>query len=279
MELNNKTLFVSDLDGTLLNNNAQISEFTKQTLNSLISSGLMFTVASARSIISAGDILKGVNWNLNGIFMNGVLLCDIMTRKTADFCTINESDVIKMISVFNKHNRPPSVFTFNGDYINGAYDTSISVRAGAIKHNADKDFFEARKNKYNEFLITDEYITQNAIYVNGLDDYDTMKSICDEVKKLDSVACELYEDIYSKKWLLECHSKNGTKATRAKQLKDRYNADKLVAFGDNFNDIELLKSADFAVVVDNAPDEVKKYADIIIDSNINDGVAKYLNSL
>ncbi|MEE1144198.1 MAG: HAD hydrolase family protein, partial [Acutalibacteraceae bacterium] len=110
MELNNKTLFVSDLDGTLLNDNAQISEFTKQTLNSLISSGLMFTVASARSIISAGDILKGVNWNLNGIFMNGVLLCDIMTRKTADFCTIIESDVIKMISVFNKHNRPPSVF-------------------------------------------------------------------------------------------------------------------------------------------------------------------------
>ena len=239
----------------------------------------MFTVASARSIISAGDILKDVNWNLNGIFMNGVLLCDIISRKTVDFCTIKESDVIEMISIFNKHNRPPSVFTFNGNLSNGKYDTSISVRAGGIKHNADKEFFEARKNKYNEFLITEDYITQNAIYVNGLDDYNTMKCICDEVKKLDSVACELYEDIYSKKWLLECHSKNGTKAIKAKQLKDKYKTDKLVAFGDNFNDIELLKTADVAVVVDNAPDEVKKYADIIIDSNTNDGVARYLNSL
>ena len=270
------TLFISDLDGTLLNKNAQISEFTRNTLNSLISDGLKFTVATARSIISAGKKLDGVNWNLPGVFMNGVLLCDILSHNTIDFKTIPQDDVLKMIEIFKKYNRPPSVFTFNGKQIDDFYKTAISVRSGGLKHQADVDFYESRKNKYNEYLITNDYKTENAIYVNGMDDYETMKSISDEIKKINSVSSELYLDIYSQMWLLECHSNTGTKAKRLQELKHKLNADKVVAFGDNFNDIEMLKAADTAIVVSNAPDKVKEYADIIIDSNENNGVAKYL---
>ena len=273
------TLFISDLDGTLLNKNAQISEFTRNTLNSLISDGLKFTVATARSIISAGKKLDGVNWNLPGVFMNGVLLCDILSHNTIDFKTIPQDDVLKMIEIFKKYNRPPSVFTFNGKQIDDFYKTAISVRSGGLKHQADVDFYESRKNKYNEYLITNDYKTENAIYVNGMDDYETMKYISDEIKKINSVSSELYLDIYSQMWLLECHSNIGTKAKRLQELKQKLNVDKVVAFGDNFNDIEMLQAADTAIVVSNAPDEVKKHANIIIDSNNNDGVAKYLLKL
>ena len=44
-----KTFYVSDLDGTLLNQNSTISEFTKIELNKLISSGINFTVATGRT--------------------------------------------------------------------------------------------------------------------------------------------------------------------------------------------------------------------------------------
>ena len=275
----NKTLFISDLDGTLLNNNAKISDYTANTLNSMINEGVMFTVASARSIISASDILKCVKWKHNGVFMNGVLLCDINSHKTIDYKNIDSKSAEKLIDIFNRYDRPPTVFSFTGPKTDNGYDTAISVRSGGLKTQADVDFYEERKNKYNEYIISNKFDTQSVVYINGMDDYNTMNKIYGEALKIDSISCDFYKDIYTGLWLLECHTKSASKAKCALYLKKRYNADKLVAFGDNFNDIEMLKSADVAIVVNNAPDEVKEYANIIIDSNYNDGVAKYLRSI
>lgn len=49
-------LFISDLDGTLLNGNAEVTEFTRDTLNRLMAKGLNFTAATARTLASAGKI-------------------------------------------------------------------------------------------------------------------------------------------------------------------------------------------------------------------------------
>ena len=46
-------LFISDLDGTLLNGNAEVTEFTRDTLNRLMAKGLNFTAATARTLASA----------------------------------------------------------------------------------------------------------------------------------------------------------------------------------------------------------------------------------
>ena len=58
-----------------------------------------------------------------------------------------------------------------------------------------------------------------------------------------------------------------------------YGFDRVVAFGDNGNDVEMLKNADLAVVVGNALPPALEVADIVIDTNDNDGVAKYLLEL
>jgi Cof subfamily protein (haloacid dehalogenase superfamily) len=53
----------------------------------------------------------------------------------------------------------------------------------------------------------------------------------------------------------------------------------VVAFGDNYNDIEMLQSVGFGVAMANSKTEVLKIADKISDSNINDGVAKMIEEL
>ena len=50
--------------------------------------------------------------------------------------------------------------------------------------------------------------------------------------------------------------------------------DNVVAFGDNYNDIEMLKAVGLGVAVGNANYEVLKVADVVTDTNKNDGVAK-----
>ena len=58
------TLYVSDLDGTLLNSDVKISENSKNIINSLIEKGMKFTVATARSLVSASDKIEGLNLKL-----------------------------------------------------------------------------------------------------------------------------------------------------------------------------------------------------------------------
>jgi hypothetical protein len=53
----------------------------------------------------------------------------------------------------------------------------------------------------------------------------------------------------------------------------------VIAFGDNYNDIEMLKAVGLGVAVSNANDEVLKVANKITDTNKNDGVAKLLKEL
>ena len=77
-----KTLYISDLDGTLLNENALLSEDTIQGLNKLIEKGVNFTVATARTNATVVKMLKNVNIQLPVILMNGVTIYDIRNKKS-----------------------------------------------------------------------------------------------------------------------------------------------------------------------------------------------------
>ena len=71
-----KTLFVSDLDGTLMRSDKKLSEKTVRTLNRLIENGVLFTYATARSIQSAMEITGGLKMRLPVITRNGTVLAD-----------------------------------------------------------------------------------------------------------------------------------------------------------------------------------------------------------
>ena len=70
------TLYVSDLDGTLLNRDEKLSEFTVWALNSLIERGMKFTYATARSNHSARRVTAGLTKNLPVIVYNGAFILE-----------------------------------------------------------------------------------------------------------------------------------------------------------------------------------------------------------
>ena len=76
----NKTLYISDLDGTLLNPNAELPAYTKDALNRMIADGLCFSVATARTAASAFKILDGIQWKVPLVLLNGVLIYDFEQR-------------------------------------------------------------------------------------------------------------------------------------------------------------------------------------------------------
>ena len=76
-----KRLYVSDLDGTLLDNEAQISDETARVLNDYIRQGLQFTISTARTPTTALKIIEKLNLRLPVMMMNGVLIYDMETKR------------------------------------------------------------------------------------------------------------------------------------------------------------------------------------------------------
>ncbi|MBR6745943.1 MAG: HAD hydrolase family protein, partial [Muribaculaceae bacterium] len=76
--------------------------------------------------------------------------------------------------------------------------------------------------------------------------------------------------------MLEVYVKGVSKANAIKRLMTSTGAERLVVFGDNLNDLPMLDIADVAVVVDNAHEQVKERADIIIGCNNDDAVAQFI---
>lgn len=82
-----KTLYVTDLDGTLMRDDKTISETTASIINNLINDGMLITYATARSIRSASVITKEIHFQLPVITLNGTIFVDPQTNKEIETVT------------------------------------------------------------------------------------------------------------------------------------------------------------------------------------------------
>ena len=83
-------------------------------------------------------------------------------------------------------------------------------------------------------------------------------------------------DIYTDEQWLEIMPKEASKANAIRQLKEYLKCDRVVAFGDGRNDIDMFELADEAYAVQNADPQLKSLATGIIPANDEDGVARWL---
>ena len=268
-----KTLYASDLDGTLLDSSGHLSKFTTDTLNGLIADGMNFTVATARSVSSAGTLLDDLNLKIPAVMMNGVFLTDVPSKKQIYVNRFSDDVAKKVIDVFKKHDRPPMVFSFNGEYI----ETEFTV----LKNDYERQFVAKRQKLYRRFEQVDNYaLGGNVVYINGIDDKDTMQKIADDLKGIDGIKFSHYLDTYSRdKYFVEVYIEDAGKWNTLLRLKNMYGFDRVVVFGDNANDVEMMSNSDTAIAVGNALPPALEVADVVIDTNDNDGVAKYLLEL
>lgn len=270
-----KTLYITDLDGTLLNSQAELSEYTKSTINSLVSQGMYFTFATARTIYSAESITEGLNINVPCIVNNGA---EIYDRKSGKY--VRKSDIpidaaARIIDAFVENNVGLFMFKFRGEKFGTCYSNNLNELM--------QEYVRTRSKTDQPLWKCADLHSENdgnVVYLTSTGDYEKLlpiERIAASVKGLDHV---FYEDTYTGKHYLEIFSENASKANGLKFLREKYGFEKIVAFGDNLNDLSMLREADVKIAVENARDELKQQADFIIRSNDEDGVAHYiLNSL
>lgn len=252
-------LFISDLDGTLLNGNAEVTEFTRDTLNRLMAKGLNFTAATARTLASAGKILSGLNLKLPVILMNGVLIYDMAEKKYVKINSLSRELCGLIIGLSKELGLEPFMYSVS--------DNQLATRYERLILPAMKSFYNERREKYYKSFtqVTDlsQYI-DNVIYFTFIA----------EKEKLNIT---YYYDVYDPKlWYLEVFSSVASKERGVRYLRENYGFDFVTAFGDNTNDLPMFKAADKRVAVKNACKEVLEGCDEVTGTNEEDGVAEYL---
>ena len=183
------------------------------------------------------------------------------------------SAALEIIRILKSFDRMSFVYNFDSD-------CGINVEFEKLSNEVEKNFFEVRKdNDYKSFRQTSNITVSDdkkVIYFTMVDRYERLYPIYCEIKKIVGAKPTLYRDNYSEMYFLEVFSSSATKAAGMMKLKKLVGADRVVAFGDNLNDIEMLKAADVGIAVGDSVDEVKEHADIIIGNSYEDGVAEYL---
>lgn len=268
-----KTLYISDLDGTLLNGNAELSEYARGSITDMVADGICFSVATARTAATVLSILDGVKCSVPLVLLNGVLIYDAQIGKYVRVLPIPPESVTAIISVLKSLNVTGLMYQLKNDEQITYYET--------LDHKPIRDFVEDRIARYAKlFCKADSFADvppECIVYFTFLDTHDKIVLAHDALSLIPGVCLTMYKDIYSQDlWYLEVLSEKATKQSGIEYLRETYGFDRIVGFGDNLNDLPLFAACDVRVAVENARDEVKAAADFVCDTNENNGVVKWI---
>lgn len=129
--------------------------------------------------------------------------------------------------------------------------------------------------KLSEYIKNNKFNPVKILAVIGQDEVEKYFALIDSLK-IDGLT-----RFMASRHFLECVPSSSGKEVGMKMVADYYNIpkEKVMAFGDNGNDVEMIRNAGFGVAVANSRIEAKSVADYVCESNDDDGVAITIEKL
>lgn len=270
------TLYVSDLDGTLLSTDSQISDASVQIINELTQQGALITVATARTPATVVHLLSKLTTTTPAVVMTGCAywLRDKECLSEPHF--IPENDMHRALDFCHNCGVFPFVFVLSDD------GKTLDVYHSANELNeAENKFYQERKaltlKRFHLNTAPSDRANDFTMLMYAMGSKDSICHVADEFRKVTKCSVCAYPDVFNPSvWNFEVFPPGITKAGAVSRLRDRLNVKRLVVFGDSLNDLPMMKVADLAVAVENALPEVKAEADIVIGPNYSDAVARFI---
>lgn len=278
-----RTLYVTDLDGTLLDGNSRVSDRSVEILNRLIDGGVMFTPATARTPATVQPLLAGVHQSvyagadgaehpLPAIVMTGAGLWNRQTVSFASCRTVPEEDALAIRDVFARHGLHPFVYCLSGNsFLNVYHPAAMSSR--------ENGFYQERRHLELKRFHLDQQPAQwdSVALFFAIGPVKMVEALVEELRGATSCAAAWYPDVFiPDTGLIDIYAPGVSKASAVRELAATVGADEVVVFGDNLNDLPMMAVADVAVAVENALPEVKAKADVVIGRNTEDAVARWI---
>ncbi len=266
-----RTLYVTDLDGTLLNSNDQISQYSMEIINGLVAKGMQFTYATARSLVSASVVAKGLSTTIPVIAYNGALIVNPATGEVISSLSFTGEEAARIREVLQEHGANPLVYA----YVDGV--ERVSYVTGR-ENEGIRRYLEVRKGDRRFRPLEDETLLYqgNIFYFTCIADREELLPLYEIFKRDGRYRCTLQKELYRPEFFLEIMPEKASKAEAIKRLKEIWHCGKVVSFGDAVNDIPMFEISDECYAVANGVAELKACATGVIASNDEDGVARWL---
>ena len=268
-----KTLYISDLDGTLMRNDCTLSPYTVRTINELVRQGLSFTYATARSVESARTITGDLQLVLPVVTRNGAVLADNSTGRHLEKALFTEDEIRLLKEMLPELPVCGFVSCFLGEkmiktFMPGQHTDGLQGYLDYYKQDP----------AMVQVPDPDRLFCGKPGYVTLVADRDFLAPVHERVKAYTGWECVFQKDTYRDEFWLEICPQNSTKAKSILKLKKEYGFEKLVVFGDSLNDLPMFRIADEAYAVANAQDVLKTATTAVIGSNEEDAVAHFLRN-
>ena len=283
-----RTLYVTDMDGTLLGADSRVSVRSAALISELSRRGALITVATARTPATVVPLLDGTCTRLPAIVMTGAALWHLAGDRTPARAAGTGSHYSRLTFIPGAQEATieatcrscglePFVYTLpRGD------SDILQVYHGAPALNKAEDaFYQERRalplKHFNLSTPVPPHCHSRKILYFAMGD---AGAIFQAGKVLEQTTCcsvSYYPDIFNPRLgMLEVFAPGVSKAAAIRQLQADCGADRLVVFGDNLNDLSMMAVADLAVAVGNALPEVMAAAAVVTGPNTADSVAEFI---
>ena len=204
----------------------------------MISKGLNFSIATARTAATANGILSGLDIKEPVILMNGMAIYDLKNKKYIKQHNFTWEQRDAILEIIELRKIPAFVYTIQNEELI-CYTYTDEKLTPEMKY-----FKDERVVKFNKQFEAIEHYTDlkkhEVIYFTLLGKYDDLSDLKLAIDEVENVDTLLYLDVYTDDWILEVHIAGVDKGTATKELRESTGADELYVFVDNTNDIPCL---------------------------------------
>lgn len=266
--LRQKYLIAIDLDGTLLTDDKKITTPSKTMISNLIEQGHVVVIATGRSNRMSILYYNELGLNTPLINSNGAVLHHPLDNSWGNYHTpLSYKTAIEIVEAcYELHSKNIIAAVHDSIYLD-QYDKNIV------------SFYEQGHINHGSFIVgsVKEKLKENPTLMMLYPDKEYVDLLTNTLNDLHA------EVIDHRNWgepfhIIEVMNKQMNKAKALKQVADYYSIPKerIIAFGDEGNDLEMIDYAGIGVAMGNAIDELKSIANHVTSTNEEHGVASFL---
>ena len=260
---------ISDLDGTLLNENHDVDEFTINTVKKVLEKGIKFYIATGRSYFGAKEVMDKLNLEIPLITSNGARILN-SEGKEIYIKNLEEKYLNKIFAIdYKSIGKDIIINGYSGNdwfVVEDVIDFFINQRPDRLHVPAQIEEKEFKNKKFTKIFFLGDH---------------------DKLLELEKIIIESTKNkvitTFASERSLEIFSKECDKSIAAEYLlkKDNLKLEDAVAFGDGLNDYSMLKKAGKGYLMENSLYKLFERLpnNEIVKSNENNGVADKITEL
>lgn len=252
-----KAIFM-DLDGTLLRSNHTLSEKLKEKLKEIKNKGIKIFISTGRMYAASLPFIRELEITTPVITYNGGRIVDPVTDEVLYENPVTSDTVMEIIKLSRERDIHLNLYTDDRLY---------------IEKESEEGKGYAEKTGLQYFLVDfDDFLGKTSTKALFLGENGKLLKLKEELEE----KLPQSDFVFSQPTYLEVLNKGVSKGKAVKEIMDKYgfSPDEVMAFGDQWNDLSMLKIVKYGYLMGNASDELKKEIpqDRITLSNDEDGI-------